>query len=400
MRILHVISTLASSSGGPTSVVWGLSAAQAQAGHEVTVAATDRGNPVTEILDRHALQSRCPGGVELEVFAVSYAPLLYAPGMRAWLARSMRSFDIVHVHGLYRFPPTYAARLARRSGVPYLIRPHGALDPYLFGKSSRSRMLKQVWHRLLEVPNLSEADALHFTAHEERARVGYLGLHGPSFVMPNGIDWSGFRHLPEPGRLRGRWSPRGGPIVLFLGRLHHKKGLDLLVPAFARVVAAMPSARLVIAGPDSDGYGKKVRGWVRDAGLEGSVELAGELRGEDVLSAYVDSDLFVLPSYTENFGLAVAEAMACGLPVVVSDQVNIHADIARAGAGLVLPLDVEALAAGIVQLLGHDAERAAMGRAGRALVESRYTWAGIVGPLTREYEAVVERARRRRRLPG
>ena len=147
-------------------------------------------------------------------------------------------------------------------------------------------------------------------------------------MIPNGIDWERFRTLPPRGALRARWGLHDEPVVLFLGRIHFKKGLDLLIPAFDRCDAGCRMAQLVIAGPENDDYGQKVRGWVRERGLDASVHFVGLLSGPDVVQAYVDADVFALPSYTENFGMTVAESMACALPVVISDQVNIHAEVA------------------------------------------------------------------------
>jgi glycosyltransferase involved in cell wall biosynthesis len=154
--------------------------------------------------------------------------------------------------------------------------------------------------------------------------------------------------------------------------------------------------QLVIAGPENDHYGREVRGWVSERGLNGAVHFVGPLRGGDVIQAYVDADVFALPSYTENFGMTVAEAMACALPVVISDQVNIHAEVSQAGAGLVTRCDAGDVANALTQLLGDRRQRETMGRAGRSLVQQRFTWPAIVNALTAQYEAVIERYGRNR----
>ena len=232
MRILHVVSTLAPSSGGPTQVVRDLSAAQHQAGHAVTVCTTNRGNPVHVVLADEYFDTLSGTGVEVKAFGVDISPLLYSRGLVRWLRRSVTVFDIVHIHGLYRFPPTYAASRARRRGIPYIVRPHGSLDPYLLKQSSRSLILKRLYERLFDFPNLNAAGAIHYTAEEEREHAAPLNLRAPSFVVPNGIDWERYRTLPPRGALRARWGLHHEPVVLFLGRLHFKKGLDLLIPAF------------------------------------------------------------------------------------------------------------------------------------------------------------------------
>jgi glycosyltransferase involved in cell wall biosynthesis len=180
-------------------------------------------------------------------------------------------------------------------------------------------------------------------------------------------------------------------IVLFIGRLHHKKGLDLLIAAFDRLRSTRPDARLLIAGPDADGYGAKVRGWVRDRGLDDLVLFAGMLEGGDVVQAYVDADVFVLPSYSENFGMTVVEAMACQTPVVISDQVNIHAEISEAGCGLVVPCDADRIATAMHKVLENETGRKTMGVAGRLTARQRFAWSAIVERVISRYADVIKR---------
>ena len=197
--------------------------------------------------------------------------------------------------------------------------------------------------------------------------------------------------MPARGALRKCWGLGDAPLVLFLGRLHFKKGLDLLIPAFDSLCRRAPGVHLVIAGPENDNYGRKVRGWVRARALETIVHFVGPLHGTDVVQAYVDADLFALPSYTENFGMTVVEAMASALPVVISDQVNIHAEVSGAGAGVVTRCDADEVAQALEALLLDAERRRAVGEAGRRLVQARYTWPAVVEALTREYEAVIAR---------
>lgn len=393
MRILHVISSMAPSSGGPTSVVASLLVAQAHSGLNVAVCTTNHDNPTSKRLEATFLHSILPPAVAVHPFPAEVTSLLISRALRAWLKQNIDGFDLVHVHGLYRFPPTYAAWQARKQEVPYIIRPHGSLDPFLYGKSSRSVALKRLYERWFDLPNLHAAGAIHYTAEEERERAAYLKLHAPSFVIPNGVDWQLFEKLPERGSFRSAHKLGDTPLILFLGRLHLTKGLDILIPAFDAVRRTVPDAQLAIVGPENDDYGQKVRGWVRERGLDETVHFIGHLDSADVIQAYVDADVFVLPSYTENFGMTVVEAMACGRPVVISDQVNIHREVSAAGAGLVTRCDAIEVAQTLIGLLNDAGRRCAMGEAGRRMVQERYTWPPIVDALTREYQAVVERHR-------
>ena len=396
MKILHVLETLSPSYGGPVSVLLALAAAQKRVGHQVTIAATNADHP-RGIYREPGWDALGEGGVSVYYAPVQFAPLRFSRQLGAYLKRAISEFDIVHIHGLYRFPSTYAAWQARRQGAPYIIRPHGALDPYLYDRSSTGRLrFKRLYERWFDLPNLHAAGAIHYTAEDERERAAFLKLSAPSFVVPNGLDWERYRTLPARGALRARWGLDESPMVLFLGRLHFKKGLDLLIPAFDTLRRHVPDVQLVIAGPENDDYGQQVRGWVHERDLQAAVHFVGPLHGADVVQAYVDADVFALPSYTENFGMTVVEALACELPVVISDQVNIHAEISSAGAGLVTRCDAGEVAQALETLLADADRRRAMGEAGRRLVQTRFTWPAIVGALTTEYERVIARHPRKR----
>ena len=391
MKILHVLETLSPRYGGPVSVLVALAEAQQRAGHQVTVATTNADHP-RGTYRAPGWDTLAGGAVPVLYGGVGFAPLQFSRDLAAYLRLTVAEFDIVHIHGLYRFPPTYAAWQARRQSVPYVVMPHGALDPYLYAKSSTGWLrFKRLYERWFDLPNLHAAGAIHYTAEEERERASFLKLRAPSFVVPNGLDWAQYATLPARGALRARWGVGEAPLVLFLGRLHFKKGLDLLIPAFDALRRRVPGVQLVIAGPENDDYGQRVRGWVRERGLDGAVHFVGSLHGAEVLQAYVDADVFALPSYTENFGMTVIEALACSLPVVISDQVNIHAEVSGAGAGLVTRCDAGEVAQALETLLVDADRRRAMGEAGRQLVKARFTWPAIVDALTAEYEQVITR---------
>jgi len=273
--------------------------------------------------------------------------------------------------------------------VPYVYSPHGSLDPFLHQQSTRSLWLKRLWEHWLDLPNLQAAAAIQYTTEDERERASFLNLQTPSIVVPNGLDWGRFTQLPQRGAFRARLGIGDLPLVLFLSRLNFKKGLDLLVPAFARVRAEHPQAVLALVGPDNDGYGEKVRAWVSENGLQECVHFVDHLQGEAVLQAYVDADVFALPSYVENFGMVVAESLACGTPVVISDQVHIHDVVAAAGAGLVTRCDVTEVATAISTLLQDKPRRQAMGLAGRDLAQRKWNWDVVARDLCAEYERII-----------
>lgn len=382
MRVLHVcgIYLPATEWGGPTYAVANYAGALQQAGVAcevfTTTARGDRGLPALP-----------PGTRDVDGVPVTYFPApavsqaFLAPAMAAALARRVREFDVVHTHMLWAFPGIVASRIARLAGVPYVVTPHGSLDPWSL---SQRRRLKQLFLLASERATLRRAARVHYTADAERANAPADLRDLPSAIVPNVIAPSD--------------APRadGGTDVVILGRIHVMKGFDVLVPAFRDVVARRPEARLVIAGPDEGGYRAEVERMIAAAGIGGAVTFTGHLdaRARDALLARCA--LLVQPSYRENFGMAVAEAMAQGVPVVVSDRVNICDDIRAAEAGLVVPREAPAVAGAIATLLGDAGLRARMGEAGRRLVRARYAPA-VVGPALR---AVYEAAQAARRSPN
>ena len=397
LKILHVIESLDVTRGGPVSVLRGLARAQALAGHRVAVYTT---RDHTDTPNNDGFPQTI--GVTVSCFPVSNRAMLFSPALYRRLRTGVIDFDIIHIHGLYRFPVTYAAWCARKAEVPYIMRPHGALDPFLYRQSRYGKWalpLKRMYERLFDMPNLNCASAIHYTAKEEMERTAFLKLRAPAVVIPNGIDWGAYTPLPKSGAFRRRIGLEAQtPLVLFLGRINFKKGLDLLVPSFARVLEKFPDVRLAIVGPDNEGYGLKVRQWCREQGVADKVIFVDYLGPEEVKQAYVDADVFVLPSYTENFGMTVVEAMACGCPVVISDQVNIWREVQEEEAGLVVGLDPPKIANAICRVLSDKEAAGEMGRRGRVAAQRRYSWPRIVDQMTQVYREVIEEAAAKRRL--
>jgi glycosyltransferase involved in cell wall biosynthesis len=296
--------------------------------------------------------------------------------------------DIVHIHGLWEEPQHVAAGTARRLDVPYVFTPHGMLDPWSL---RQSKWVKRLYMLLRLRKDLNRAAAIHYTTPIERNLAGVLNLKPPAIVEPNGLDMSEFNDLPPRGRFRAPFSIASDrPIVLFLSRIHPKKGLDLLVPAFAR--GNLADALLVIAGPDDAGYRGEVERMIADNALTGRVLFTGMLKGAARIEALVDADLFALPSYQENFGIAVAESLACGTPVVISDQVNIHPEITAAGVGGVVPLDADRLAGELHRWMTDTPLRQSAVERARPLVRERYDWNQIARRWREHYSRLIGQA--------
>ena len=389
MRILHVIANLAAETGGPAKACLDMARAMARRGHDVAIYATDFGRPTEARV--------AAGDVAIHYFAEHWPRRFYAsmPLARA-LDGEAGTFEVMHLHALYLFHDWAGARAARRHDIPYILQPHGALDPYIY---QRHRLRKTLVDRLFQDRVSGGAAALLYTTEDERllARAAIeswptYAQRVPGAVVPLGIDLADYALLPPRGQFRKLHASIGArPILLFLGRLHEKKGLDLIARAFGQCTRQGLDAILVVAGPDG-GERPKLERRLAAEGVAGRTIFTGMVEGEDKLALLADADLFLLPSRSENFGLAVIEAMAAGLPVVVSDKVNLWREIDAAGAGRIVPAeDAGALVAAIIALLQNPTAMREMGERGRAAVARDFTWDRVGVALEALYAEIAAR---------
>ncbi len=319
MKILHAISSIDPRQGGTSEAVLQLSREAVRQGHDVEIASIDdpsaawiRDFP----LPLHALG---PGKTAFQ----------YAPKFQSWLRENVRRFDAVFSHALWQYTGV-AVRSACTGKHPYFVFPHGMLDPY-FDQFPLKRMKKNLFWPWADYRVLRDARAIFFTSEEERigAHQSFKSLRGNDIITPLGIDdppaftpamREAFQEkVPE---LAGR------PYLLFLGRIHPKKGCDLLLRAWSLLAASHPSLCLVMAGPDQTGWTSELQSIQTER-----VFWPGMLVGDAKWGALHGADAFVLPSHQENFGLAVAEALACSTPVLISKKVNIWREITEVGGG-------------------------------------------------------------------
>lgn len=362
MRVLHVIATVASRAGGPSVAIRGMTAALAERGVEVTVATTD-----ADGADRLAV----PLGVPVDDAGVTYryfprtirGRYNFSLPLARWIDANVDGFDVVHVHGLWDFASVAGCRLARHHGVPYVVRPAGMLDPWALSIKSWKKL---PYYRAVEHPQLRRAFAIHTTAAFEGDAVASLGFADRTRVIPLGVSAPAWVREPRQAR------DAGPTRLVFLSRLHPEKGLLLLLEAMGTAVERGADLRLDVLGDGDPAYVAEVR--ARAAPLGDRVRFFGHVHGEAKWQALAESDVFVLPSSHENFGIAVAEALAAGLPVVVSDQVAIAPEIERAGAGLVVAREREPIAAALMALASDPHRRAVMGRRAGELAAGTFSW--------------------------
>jgi glycosyltransferase involved in cell wall biosynthesis len=386
MRILHVVPTYlpATRYGGPIFTVHALARALIARGHDVEVVTTNvNGAGVSPV----PLGTRVEiDSVPVRYFASPWLPrLCFAPAMASMLRAEMPRFDVAHLHSVFLWPTYAAARTAHAAEIPYVVSPRGMLVADLI--RHRNRLVKSAWIALCERGNLERAAAIHATSSTEAVELGRFRWRLPPVtVVPNGV-------ATDDGDDRGDAdvSPdvheigAASPLVLFLGRISWKKGPDRLLHAFART----HGGTLAVVGPDDEGLTPRLRVLARDLGIAERVRfLPRAVLGADKAYLYRTARVFVLPSFSENFGNTVLEAMQSGRPVVVTPEVGAAEIVCAAGGGVIADGDPASFGAAIDRLLADRALADAMGAAGRRYVCANLSWARVAADMEALYEAI------------
>ena len=367
MRVLHVIPSVSERSGGPAAAIVPLCLELQKQGIEVLLASTNHG--ITQKSVDGCVDYR---GVSARFFPVQLGESFkYSRPLATWLRTSVRGFDVVHIHAVFNHASVAAASACRNAGVPYVVRPLGTLDPW---SMKQKHLRKRLFWLLSAKKMVQRSAAVHYTAAAEKtATEEYLGLnHGRGRVIPLGVETNGF---PETARATT------SPYLLVLSRLHPKKNVDVLIDAFRSV--KQNSWRLIIAG---DGLPDHVALLKLKAAAAENISFTGWVEGNEKEALLRGASLLALPSRQENFGLCVMEAMAHGVPVLISPQVNLAGEIQAAEAGWVI--DVSQLGQGLPQIIEDETERLRRGRAAYQLAQ-RYSWKKTATELVKLYAQIV-----------
>lgn len=315
--------------------------------------------------------------------------------MRGWLKRHIGEFDLVHVHALFSYSSIAAAKAARDARVPYIVRPLGVLNRW--GMENRRRRLKRLSLRWIELPLLRDAAAIHFTSQAERkeALISCPELASiRSVVIPLPVEIPPVAGL-TPEKFATKFpSIRGREVVLFLSRTDRKKGLELLVEAFTQISRRFSSALLVIAGAGDNAHEMELRARAETLGISGDMVWTGFLGPEDKANALGAATVFVLPSYSENFGIAAAEAMAAGVPTILSEGVAIAEYSVASQAALIVPPQAKAIADALELVLKDRELRKRLSNNGRALCQERFSVNAVGMALKDLYDSVLDAAGR------
>jgi glycosyltransferase involved in cell wall biosynthesis len=346
-KILRVIGSIDPATGGPLEALVSSAAIMAEQGI------------INEVVTLDAPNNPWAAKFPLRVFSVgpAYGKYRYTPRLVPWLKENAAAYQIVIVHGLWNYSSIGTWRALRNTGVPYVIFTHGMLDPWFRKAQPVKHLLKQLYWLALEGRALSAAHCILFTTNEEcrLARKSFCGHHYRERVVAYGAtDVSGDAKI-QISSFRARLPAlTDRPYILYLGRIHKKKGCDLLIKAFANLCAEYSHVDLVIAGPDSSGWSRELKNIAREAGIASRIHWPGAVSGDEKWGAFRGATAFILPSHQENFGIAVAEAMACSTPVLITNKVNIWREVETGGAGLVGSDDLGGIFRVLKELLTMD----------------------------------------------
>lgn len=382
MKVLHVIPTLLPRSGGGDRACAELCESLAAQGLEVSLVFCQ--DSETDIFK--------PEGVKLYPCRQSKNPLLKTVGYSREMNRLMRQLvskhNLLHIHSLYNYPAVTASRAAVDSGVPYIVQPHGSLHPW---KLRHHRFRKWIFNRFVDRRILESAVALHAESENDRSDILNFFPHPRVFIVPCGVF---SEKLNEPTRWKSaaeRWPQLGSrKYILYLGRIDHNKGVDVLLTAFRENLELLKDHILFIAGPDHANMVPGLQRLSNRLGISERVIWTGMITEEERKLAFKHCNFFILPSLSENFGITVVEAMFCAKPVIATTATPWNM-LQECGAGVVVPPTVE----GISRALGNfgkmsPEELNEMGEHGKALAHREYEWNSIAQSTTKIYTEILE----------
>lgn len=393
MKVLHVIPSICPSLGGPTEVALNLVSALRECGVDTEIVTTNYGGiqPMDVPLNQRVDYTfKAHEEVSVPVWFLPFTPpslkeFIFSWPLTDWLWKNIQNYQLLDNHYLFSYSPSCAAKIARLKGIPYTVRTMGQLAPWAL---AQKQLKKQAYTFFVERHNLNRAAAIHCTTVAEADNVRKFGIQTPTITLPLGAN------PPTPiadaeAKLRQQYNiPSDTPIILFLSRLHYKKRPELLLQSLSELKTQGYRFHAILAGTGESDYIAHLQQLVDSLGIEQQVSFAGLVTGTDKDLLLQGADLFVLPSFSENFGIAVAEALVAGLPVVITPEIQIASDIVTAKAGLVVQGEVEPVTKAIAQLLLSPKLRQELGANAKRLAQTRYSWKAIAQNLASTYTAI------------
>ena len=384
MKILQVVSFFKPSweAGGIARACYEISKKLTDKGHEVTIYTTDG------FKSRLKVKKNQPVNVEnMNVYYFRNLSNFLAkrnlciPYLLPYISkRDLQQFDVIHVHTFRTILALSIWYYAKKYNIPYVLQAHGSVLPFF-----QKQRLKKIFDRFFGYRILRDASKIIVSTKIETEQYKKMGVdEGKIEIVPNGIDLTEYDILPEWREFRKKYKIKDEKIILYLGRIHKIKGIDLLVKAFADLVKEMDDVRLVIVGPD-DGFLLTLKRQIEDLNIGDKILLTGLIPEKDKLGAYVDADVYVLPSVYETFPVTILEAFACGTPVIVTDRCGIANIVIDNNVGYVVEYDKEQLQDAIFKILTNVELRRYFGEGGKKLVREKYSWDIVVQQLEKIY---------------
>ncbi|WP_096595453.1 hormogonium polysaccharide biosynthesis glycosyltransferase HpsP [Calothrix sp. NIES-2098] len=391
MRILHIVPSISLIYGGPSQMILGLAPALVKEGVEVTIITTDsNGDNGQKPLDVPLNSPVKQDGYEIIYFRCApFRRYKFSLDLLKWLKRHACEFDIAHIHALFSPVSSAAATICRQQKIPYILRPLGTLDP---ADLRKKKVLKQLYAAIIERRNIAGAAALHFTSDQEAKISEKFGVVTQDLVIPLGVVPTKFTNQKQESLVHNQLGiPNDVPVILFMSRIDPKKGLNLLIPALEKLLAVGCNFHFVLAGtnPQDPDYEQNIISQIQNSPLRSHTTITGFVTGELKASLLQLADLFVLPSYYENFGIAVAEAMVAGIPVAISDQVHICHQIVESQSGWVGGLDVQVLVNLLQEALQNPQERQRRGLNAQKYALQHYSWDAIARQTILVYKQIL-----------
>jgi glycosyltransferase involved in cell wall biosynthesis len=392
LRVLHVIPAVAKRYGGPSTAIFPMCRALIDAGCEVRLCTTNADGDLTLPVEMNRFIEY--EGVQTIFFPHRAGEFKYSRPIAIWLNQHVKDFDVVHIHAVFNHSSIAAARACQKNSVRYIVRPLGTLDPWSMRQKS---LKKKLFWNSFGKRMLAGAAAVHYTADAEKRAVEESLNVNHGVVVPLGVDIPAVNDSQFAIRNSQSSSSHDSslsthrldrPYILFLSRLHKKKGLEVLIEAFASLITDPHFAewRLVIAGDGEDEYVSSLKNHVISYQMDRFVEFVGWLDGAAKREALSRASLLALPSYQENFGMSAVEAMALGVPVLISPHVNLADEIRRASAGWIASVQVRELAGVLEEAIGSQAKRTEFGKNAFAFA-ANHTWQSVAVQLKAIYSA-------------
>ncbi|MEH1774144.1 glycosyltransferase [Nostoc sp.] len=386
MKILFIAPYIGATYGGTSKIVTELVEAIGCLGVSVDLVTTHaNGSKNLDVPLNEWIHQKC---YRVQYFDCWYRDdFIIAPSLISWLFKNVNNYDIVHSQTVFAPMISVAHSICKYFQIPYIVTPHGMLEPWAL---SYKAWKKRIYYKVFENPAIQNSSAIQATSSFELNNINSLKFQNTVFV-PNGIRRQEFEPLSNPEIFYQQFpETRGKTLILFLGRIDPKKGLDLLAPAFAKVYNQFPHTHLVVAGPDNIGFMDKAQNYFLQADCLDAVTFTGMVSGALKYAALAAANLYVAPSYSEGFSISILEGMASGLPCIITTACNFP-EAAKAEAAHVVEINVNAIANALIECLSNPQQATEMGDRARKFIFQNYTWDRAADKLIQVYKSVIDK---------